>query len=511
MKQVFSRIFSRVTLVGFFILVQLAALYVGIALLGSRVTYFYGLCRLAALLLVLRILYKNDNPAYKIAWIVPILLMPFFGGLLYLVFGKAHLNPREKARMRDVAGRYITALAQADEKSAQLEQLDPQAAVQSRYIRRTGGTPVFTRTETEYLPVGEAYYARLKEALEGAERFIFLEYYIIRPGKMWDGIHAILRQKAAQGVEVRLMYDDFGVMFKLPENTRQLLESEGIRVCVFNPLRPVLSVRFNNRDHRKICVVDGNIGFTGGVNISDEYINAAPRCGHWLDSGVCLRGEAVWALTVMFLSLWDFVRRENTEFSRYRPDPAVLESVGDDGFVQPFTDMPLDDEPVGETVYRNMIQRAGKYVYINTPYLIIDNEMITALSTAAKSGVDVRIVTPAICDSRLVQEMTRSYYEPLIQAGVKIYEYEPGMVHAKTFVCDDRYGVVGTINLDYRSLYLHYECAVWMCSCRAVEELKAAYLTELEACRPVTPDTYRDLSRLRHLFRAILRTLAPLF
>ena len=326
-----------------------------------------------------------------------------------------------------------------------------------------------------------------------------------------ERIHEVLRRKAESGVDVRVMYDDFGCMYKLPEGYEDTLEAEGIRCCVFNRFIPILSPRFNNRDHRKICVIDGNVGFTGGINFSDAYINVVQRCGHWLDAGVMLRGEGVYALTAMFLSMWDYTRGVTEDFTRYAPDAALCESITAPGWVQPFGDTPLDNEPVGETVYMHLINRAKDYVYINTPYLIIDNEMITALTAAAKSGVDVRIVTPAISDSALVHEMTRSYYETLILAGVKIYEYTPGMVHAKTFIADDRSAVVGTINLDYRSLYLHFECGVWMCDTPAIADMKAEYLSELERSAPITEELCLQQRRGRRLIRAVLRTLAPLF
>lgn len=509
-KRLLNRLFSRPVLIGAFILVQLAVLYGAVVLLGQRISYFYVCCRVVALALVLQIIYRRDNPSYKIGWIITVMAMPLFGGLLYLVFGKTRLSPREIGKMRSIARDYSAAMAGTEDVLPAMERRDPDGAMMSRYIRRVSGAPAFGGTETGYLPLGEEFFDHLRRELEKAEKFIFLEFYIIRPGIMWDTVHDILRRKAAQGLDVRLLYDDWGCMFKLPAGTDKLLEKEGIKTCVFNPFRAELSVRFNNRDHRKIVVVDGNVAFTGGINISDEYINAAPRCGHWLDCGILLRGEAVWGFTAMFLSMWDLVRGETSTFDDFRPTVQCCPDTGA-GYVQPFTDTPLDDEPVGATVYKNIIQRARHYVYINSPYLIIDDAMISALTTAAKCGVDVRLVTPAVCDSRLVQEMSRSYYEQLVTAGVKVYEYTPGMVHAKTFVSDDRYAVVGSINLDYRSLYLHHECAVWMSDTPAVEQMKEAFEEELSLCQPWTVEMCREQSRYRHVLWAILRAMAPLF
>lgn len=508
-KALLNRLFSRPVLIGAILVVQLAMIYYAIVLLGQRISFFYALCRVVALALVLRIIYRKDNPSYKIGWIITVMAMPLLGGLLYLIFGKTRLTHREIEKMRSIARDYNAAMAGVSDVLPRLEQQDADGARMSRYIRQVAGAPAFSNTETTYLEIGEDFFSHLVKELQKAKKFIFMEFYIIRPGIMWDAIHDILRQKAAEGVDVRLLYDDFGCMFKLESGTDKQLEKEGIKTCVFNPFRAELSVRFNNRDHRKIVVVDGNVAFTGGINISDEYINAAPRCGHWLDCGIQLRGEAVWGFTAMFLSMWDLVRGETTEFDAFRPTESCRETGG--GYVQPFTDTPLDDEPVGAAVYKNIIHRANRYVYINSPYLIIDDEMISALTTAAKCGVDVRLVTPAICDSRLVQEMSRSYYEQLVTAGVKVYEYTPGMVHAKTFVSDDRYAVVGSINLDYRSLYLHHECAVWMSDTKAVMDMKAAFENELSLCRLWTAEMCRDRSRGRHVLWAVLRALAPLF
>lgn len=511
MKKLLNRLFSRGVLVGAFIVLQVAALYWAATYLNDRFEYFYAASLLLAALFVLHIVSKDTNPAYKIAWILPILTLPVFGGLLYMVFGRNRLSTREQKRMHAVILQYRDALNHSGISPESISESDPDGARMSRYILHAAATPPFLHTQSTFLPTGEVYFEQLLAELAKAEKFIFLEYYIIEPGRLWDAIHAILVEKARQGVDVRVLYDDFGTMFRLPKDYARTLQSEGIRTHVFNRFIPALSSRFNNRDHRKIAVIDGNAGFTGGINLADRYANAGGYDGHWLDCGVMLRGEAVQALTAMFLSIWDYVSGMEDDFSDFTPDTALTAGIASDGCVQPFTDTPLDDEAAGETVYLQMINRAKSYVYINTPYLIIDNEMQVALTTAAKSGVDVRIVTPARSDSRIVQEMTRSYYDVLAAAGVRIYEYEPGMVHAKTFVSDDRYGVVGTINLDYRSLYLHYECAVWLSGCRAIADMKLAYLRELSDCRPVTLDACRAQSRFRRLYRALLRLLAPLF
>ena len=273
---------------------------------------------------------------------------------------------------------------------------------------------------------------------------------------------------------------------------------------------PVLNSHFNHRDHRKILVVDGHTAFTGGINLADEYINAYEKHGHWKDTAVLLRGDAVWNLTVMFLSMWDYIHGIDEDFTPYKPSVHMTGQVESDGYVQPYSDNPLDGEPVGETVYLNLINRAKRYVYINTPYLILDNEMATALRMAAKSGVDVRIVTPHIPDKWYVHAVTRAYYEMLLESGVRIYEYTPGFVHAKTFVVDDEYATVGTVNLDYRSLYLHFECGVLLYRTSSVAAVKADYLKTLEVCQEVSLEECRRVPLFRRLGRAVLRVFAPL-
>ena len=327
---------------------------------------------------------------------------------------------------------------------------------------------------------------------------------------MWDAILEILERKAAAGLDVRVLYDDIGCLFTLPKHYARTLREKGIACKVFNPFRPVVSLRLNNRDHRKICVIDGHTAFTGGVNLSDEYINRVVRFGHWKDSGIRVKGEAAWNLTVMFLSSWGVTEEGEEEFSRYRPSTYLEEELPTDGLVQPFMDSPLDDEAVSATIYLNLITRANRYIYITTPYLIIDHAMMDALCTAAKSGVDVRLITPHIPDKRRIFELTRAHYGPLVQAGVKVYEYLPGFIHSKACVVDDQFGMVGTINLDYRSLYLHFECGVWLYQSRSVETIRDDFLATQAMSQQVQLAEIQQLSWWKRLYRNLLRVFAPL-
>ena len=493
-----------------FMLVQIAVLAVMILAFSQYFTYFYGICILLTVLAVIAIIAKPSHPDYKIAWIVPILALPIFGGLLYLLFGGIRLNKRTRKRMERLTELQQETMGDGQAVLNALPEGEDSVKVQSRYITRASLFPPHQNTQTWYYPTGEALYARMLTELEQAEHSIFLEYFIIHPGVMWDGILEILERKAAQGVDVRVLYDDIGCLFTLPKHYAKTLQEKGIACKVFNPFRPVISLRLNNRDHRKICVIDGHTAFTGGVNLADEYFYVFERLCHWKDGGICLRGAAVWNLSVMFLSTWNVDELEVEDFEQYRPNVYLPAPVPTDGLVQPFMDSPLDDEEVSATVFINLISRANRYLYLTTPYLIIDHAMNEALCSAAKAGVDVRIITPHIPDKRRVFELTRAHYEPLVKAGVKVYEYLPGFIHSKTLVCDDKLGMVGTINLDYRSLYLHFECGVWLCGAHSVADIKRDFLDTQAQCDQVTLEEVQGQSWGKRFYRSLLRVFAPL-
>lgn len=510
MRNLLRMMFHRVAVVRLFIIVQVVVLLAVIIKFYDYFVYFYGVSIALNILVVLWIISNKSNPSYKMAWIISVLMFPFFGGLFYLMFGGNRLSRRTKRKIQEMEKKMDAALVQVRPAVGKLAALDEMAANQSSYIAGCGHCPVYSNTITEYMPMGEIKYEHILEELKKAKHFIFLEYFIIAEGKMWSSILHILADKVKQGVEVRVIYDDLGCIMTLPGDYKKKLEAMGIKCSVFNPLVPVLSSRLNNRDHRKICVIDGHTGFTGGINLADEYINAFVKYGHWKDTAIMLKGDAVWSLTVMFLTMWDFIRGTEENYDEYRPKVQMSKAIESEGYVQPFADNPLDFESVGETVYMNLINKAKRYVYINTPYLIIDNEMVTALCSAAKSGVEVRIVTPHIADKWFVHMVTQAYYETLLTAGVKIYEYTPGFMHAKTFVVDDEYAVVGSINLDYRSLYLNFESAVWLFKSKTVLQIKEDYTKTLEVCQQITLQDCRQLPWYRRLGRTVLRVFSPL-
>lgn len=510
MRKIFHFLGNRVAVVGVLLLLQAFVLTVGIWKLSQYFVYLYAFFCLLSIVAVLWLINTRDNPSYKLAWAIPILIFPVFGGLFYIFFGGKRMPRRMKKRIRRINKSTVALLRQNPNTIEEIEFEDKDAANQAKYISNAALCPVYSNTYTEYFPSGEAKFERLKQELEKAERFIFLEYFIVCEGVMWNSILNILERKAAQGVDVRMIYDDMGSLMTLPYKYECTLRRKGIKCEVFNPFRPQLTAMLNNRDHRKIVVIDGLVGFTGGINLADEYINKRERFGHWKDSAVMLKGAAVWNLTVMFLQMWNYASGDEDSPEKYRADERALRHCGGEGYVLPYADSPLDYENTGETVYLNLINKAKDYVYITTPYLIVDNELNVALCNAAKSGVDVRIITPHVPDKWYAYMVTQAYYPQLIEAGVKIYEYTPGFIHAKNFVVDDKYATVGTINMDYRSMYLNFECGVWMYRTASVMQVKRDYLETLEKCAQVTRSELRKTGGIKRLLQAILRVFAPL-
>lgn len=510
MRKIGKMLLSRVAIVVFLILIQVIVLAVVVAKVSEYFFYWYVFFMILSMVAVLWILGQNSHPSFKLAWTILILLFPIFGGLFYLIFGVERPSERLKTQMRRVELQTRHYLKRDKGIEHRIRAESKSVSNESNYIANSSHFPVYQNTKTVYLPQGEDKFERLKEDLRNARHFIFLEYFIIGLGKMWGEILEILEEKAKQGVEVRVMYDDIGSIRTLPYHYDDTLRQKGIKCVVFNPFRPVVSAIFNNRDHRKIAVIDGYIGYTGGINLADEYINHITLHGHWKDSAIRLEGEAVWSLTVMFLRTWNALIPEDLNYRDYSPHRYFTGEFDNDGFVQPYGDSPLDQELVGQNIYMNMISKAKKYVYITTPYLIVGNEMMSVLELAAKTGTDVRIITPHIPDKWYVHTMTRASYGQLIAAGVKVYEYLPGFIHAKTFVSDDQTATVGTINMDYRSLYMHFECGVWTYRSNAVMQVKEDYLNTLKLCKQITLEECKKTKLIVRLLRAGLRVFVPL-
>ena len=510
MKKIAHLLLGRFSIVAVSIILQFLWLVMVMYQFSYQFTYANLAIRTIAIIVVLVIVNRWTNPANKLSWTFIILLSPVLGLLLYMIFGRSSLTKKTQERMDSVNREVSACLYQTPEIKKQLEREDLSVYCQSRYINDWAGFPLYHNTSTKYYSCGEEMFPDMLAELEKAEHFIFLEYFIVDQGVMFDRIVEVLEQKSKEGVDVRLIYDDIGCINTLPPKYYKVLQAKGIKCAAFNPFRPIMSVVMNNRDHRKIFVVDGKVGFTGGINLADEYINVASRFGYWKDTGIRLEGEAVWSMTVMFLEMWNYINHSSEDYKQFMPQVYQKEPFEGDGFVQPYGDTPLDHETVGENIYLNIINHAERYVYIFTPYLIIDNEMLVSLCNAAKRGVDVRIVTPGIPDKKLVYQTTRSYYAPLVRRGVRIYEYTPGFIHQKQTLCDGETATVGTINFDYRSLYHHFENGVLLHGCGALGAIGEDFEQIFEVSREVTEQYKGKRSMGLRIIQCILRLFAPL-
>ena len=499
----FNRIVNRITVTVVLVALQIIWLAWAFWAFTAGRVWLNGLLNALSALIILYLVRKDENSAYKVGWIALIGFLPLLGGALYLAFGNKRPAKRLRLKMQAVDDAHKKDLAPQPDNTAAL---DARALGQCRYLERYGPYPAWQNTRTQYFACGEAMYPQLLADLEKAEKTIFLEFFIVSKGQMWDGVEKILRRKAAQGVDVRLIYDDFGSLLGLPSDFVIRMERAHIRCIPFNPVVPLLSLVINHRDHRKIVVIDGTVAYTGGVNLADEYINVRSRFGYWKDAALRVEGDAVWNFTVMFLNFWNAFRATENDYAPFRPRAGAAQT---DGVVQPYADSPLDEEPVAETVYLNILAQAERYVYIYTPYLAVGEEMMDALKNAAKRGVDVRLVLPGIPDKKLVFRLSRSYYLPLLRAGVRIFEFTPGFLHAKCWVRDDRTAVVGSINMDYRSLFLHFECGVLLQGSSQAAVLRDDVLATLQKCREVQVSDCRT-SIPGTLLDSVLRLLSPL-
>ncbi|GBU11027.1 cardiolipin synthase [Erysipelotrichaceae bacterium] len=516
MKRITNFLFSKSTLLYLALILQASLLLITIIWFSNDAGYLYLAFQVLSAIAVFKIIIENISPEYKISMIIIILVFPIIGGAFYfLLFWKDKNNKDWKRFKRIEANRQQMDINGAS--SLKIQGVMPNSIrKQLDYIFKYSYAQAYSGNEVSYFPMGEQKFARMLIELEKAERFIFIEYFIIVEGTMWNTILEILVRKAALGVDVRVTYDDLGVRGLLPEDYNKKLEKLHIASHVFNPLTTKLAVGVNSRDHRKICVIDGNVGFVGGINLADEYINAYQKHGQWKDTAICIEGSAVWSLTTLFLSTWEFLAGNTEDYSKF----AYVEREGksavkhqeklEKSIVQPYSDSPLDEERVGETVYINLITHAEKSVHICTPYLIVGYEMQQTLCNAAKMGIDVRIITPFIGDKAYVQATTRSFYKALITAGVKIFEYTPGFIHAKSFVVDGNLATIGSINLDFRSFNLNFECGVWMYNHPAIADMEADFKATEELSQEVELEVCLTYPIYYRISMAVLRFFSPL-
>ena len=500
MKGIVKLFTSRMILTAINILAQFAIIFVLVAYFDGVFVYYYSITLILSMLCCVYVINKNMNSAYKIAWILMLLLLPMFGLTLYIMLEGSWFTKHTKKKMLSITERVKDGLSNREE----IEFSDTYAKKQSKYIEAFAYSPPVKNTRAKYFSCGEDYFASLLSDLKTAEKSIYVEYFIIKESHMWDEIKKILKEKASVGVDVRVIYDDFGSIDRISKKEIKSLISSGIRVKAFNPFVPAISLLLNYRDHRKICTIDTKIAYSGGVNLADEYINREIRFGHWKDSGIALYGEGAYSLEVFFLTLWEYITKEKQ--SLVKPQYEKF----DEGIFQPYTDSPIDDENVGANVYMNIISQAQRYVYISTPYFVVDDEMLKVITNAAKSGVDVRIVLPHIPDKKIVNQATKSYYTRLIKAGVKVYEYKYGFNHSKIVVSDDKIANVGSVNFDFRSFYLSYECGVWMYNTPIVLDVLADYNSLLSQSIKISLEDCKA-SLIVRAFRAIIAAFAPLF
>lgn len=497
---------TAMTLVGF--LAQLGLLIVGYVLLRSYSFWFYGLFLVISAAAVLYIYNGAGNPDLKLSWMFPIAIFPVFGSIFYMTIISQPGLKVLHGKLQNLAGytrRHVTVNKDTWEK---LQAESPHMGRLAHYLLSCDSSPVYENTKVKYYSLGDEQYPDMMEELKKAEKFIFMEFFIVSDGQMWTAVLEVLKEKVSQGVEVRFMYDGTCALWYLPSSYPQQLEKEGIRCKMFSPVKPIFSTHFNNRDHRKVVVIDGKVAFTGGINLADEYINQKVRFGHWKDAGIKLTGAAVERFTYMFLEMWNVSEKREDSYSLYEStQEARAES---DGYVIPYSVSPLGPERVGEQVYLDIINTANSYVHIMTPYLILDHQMIAALTYAAKRGVEVIIVMPHIPDKKYAFVLAKTYYNQLLEAGVRICEYEPGFVHAKVFVSDDDRAVVGTVNLDYRSFYHHFECGVILYKNSQVAKVEQDVQNTLQKCLEMTPEDYKRMKLRDRMLGMIMKIIAPM-
>lgn len=470
---------------------------------------FFAIYLLLELISVLTVFaLVNEEESYKYSWVVIILVLPVSGLFLYFMWGRKRTNSREYKRFRILDKEMAELLSQDEKVAKEYHEKNPDKDQICQYLKKEG-FPIYKNTRVRYYPTGEQIINAMLEDMKNAKKFIFLEYFIVSEGKVWQDILDILTKKAAEGVEVKLLFDDFGSLILNTREFREDLKRRGIELSIYNPIhKGVARLSFNYRNHQKMTIIDGNVGYTGGINLADEYANYIERFGYWKDSGVRLEGEAVWSLTCNFIKMWRMTKPG--ELVEHEPYRGVTE-VEENSYVQPFAGGPHKNpnNPI-EGAYTRMIYKARNYIYITTPYLVLDQNMRSDLINAARSGVDVRIIVPAIYDKWVVYMVNISNYGKLMEAGVHIYEYQPGFIHAKNMIADDECAICGTINADYRSFYHHYECGVFMCENSAVLDMKQDFEATLKECKEMDLEAWKKRAFHQKFMQSIFKLLSPM-
>lgn len=507
---VYKIVFGRTLAVVLMIALQILVLVGSFTYLGIKYPFVWETMNFFGGVVIIYIINRDEPPEFKLSWIIPLCLFPVFGALIYVFivgnFGGIGLKKKFGRRVRETEGMLI----RSEETEAAIQKCPEVFKGFAYYMENSAGFPVYHNSVARYYPLGEDKFADLIVELKKAEKYIFLEYFIIERGIMWDTILDILKEKVKEGVEVRVMYDGMCSILLLPYNYPKELESFGIKAKMFAPIVPFLSTTQNNRDHRKIVVIDGKTAFTGGVNLADEYINQVERFGHWKDVAVKVTGDAVRSFTIMYLQMWNVSEQGSENYEAYVKNIVYEEPLYHDGFVIPYGETPTRSTEVGKTVYQSMINGSAKYVHIMTPYFIVGREFLDCMRYAAHRGVEVAMILPRIPDKKVVYFIARTFYPELIQAGIKVYEYTPGFIHAKIFVSDDQCATVGTINLDYRSFYHHFECGAYFYDNSVVAKVEEDFQDTLLECQEITMDYYKKIPLYQKLIGRVSRFIAPL-
>lgn len=510
-KGIISMVFSRFGIVLVLLALQILVL-LGLFLKFSQLAPHYYIISAVFYIFMITVIVNSDHDASsKITWLTIMAFLPIFGALLY-IYTTVDIGHRIlKKKVTHILKNTKNKITQDKSVIDKAEEICPDVADLNYYLNKSGRFPLYENTDVTYYPIGEKMFQSMLVELDKAKDFIFMEYFIVDDGYMWDNILEVLIKKANEGVDVRVMYDGTCEFALLPRTYPSSLEKLGIHCKVFSPVSPFISTHYNYRDHRKIMVIDGKTAYNGGINMADEYINYTHKYGHFKDVGVMLKGDAVDSFTLMFLQMWS-VNERHCDFSKYLNVGDNLSAGGyfSNGFVMPFGDCPLDEYDVGKSVYMDILNRAKDYVYIMTPYMIMDGELENSLTFSAERGVDVRIILPHISDSFVAQALAKTHYKKLLDAGVKVYEYTPGFVHAKVFVSDDVKSVVGSINMDYRSLYHHFECATYMYGTRCIDDIKNDYKDTLAKCQQVTYESIKNDKWYIKLIGKVIKFVAPL-
>lgn len=499
------RIPTRIIISGVLLLLQLGFLFAVLYDFSLGSAWSLATSSLLGIVTVVFILNKRGNPDHKMGWIIFILVFPIFGISVYLLWGGGRVLPHLRKKMAICESHYMPYLKDSENINDRLKYFDIAHSRQADYLTGESGFPLYDNTSGEYISSGENFLSRLLEELEKAQKYIYIEFFIIAEGYMWESIYKILKEKASQGVEVKIIFDDFGSIKRQRKDFLTRLRAAGLEVSVFNPIYPLFNNFLNNRNHRKIVVIDGAVAMTGGVNIGDEYINRQKRFGHWMDSAVIIKGNAVKSFLAMFCTMWEFTTGKGIDIKNHIYESTVI----DDGFALPYSDGPLNDRNPAEGIYMQILNSAQKYVYIMTPYLVIDDMMTSVLCMAVKSGIEVCIVTPHIPDKWYVHNVTQYNYLELLQAGVKIYEYTPGFLHSKIFLSDDCIATVGSVNMDYRSFVFHFECGVWLANKDTALDIKQHFREILTVSQEITLDNWKKRPVKTRLKQAFLHLFGP--